>query len=74
VRERAHSRGVDSAKNLICASRMFLRYLAIEGKCRAGLDQAIPALAGWRLAALPRSLSVISHEHDPTLRSVFSRP
>jgi integrase len=41
---------------------MFLRYLAIEGKCRAGLDQAIPALAGWRLAALPRSLSTTEVE------------
>jgi len=57
VRERAQSRGVGSAKSLISALRMFLRYLAIEGKCRPGLDQAMPALAGWRLAALPRSLS-----------------
>jgi integrase len=59
VRERAESRGVGSAKSLISALRMFLRYLAIEGKCRAGLDQAIPALAGWRLAALPRSLDTV---------------
>jgi integrase len=62
VRERAQSHGVGSAKSLISALRMFLRYLAIEGKCRAGLDQAIPALAGWRLAALPRSLSTTEVE------------
>jgi integrase len=37
---------------------MFLRYLATEGKCRPGLDTAIPAIAGWRLASLPRCLSV----------------
>ncbi len=26
---------------------MFLRYLASPGKCRAGLDAAIPTIAGW---------------------------
>jgi integrase len=36
---------------------MFLRYLASQGKCRAGLDAAIPTIAGWRLASLPRCLS-----------------
>jgi integrase len=36
---------------------MFLRYLVSQGKCRAGLDTAIPTIAGWRLASLPRCLS-----------------
>jgi integrase len=36
---------------------MFLRYLASQGECRAGLDAAIPAIAGWRLSSLPRPLS-----------------
>jgi integrase len=35
---------------------MFLRYLAIEGKCVAGLDEAVPSVANWRLSSLPRYL------------------
>jgi len=56
VLERARCRGVGSAKSLISALRMFLRHLAIEGSCTAGLHLAIPAVAGWRLATLPASL------------------
>ena len=36
--------------------RMFLRHLIAEGKCRTGLDDAVPSLAMWRLSALPRYL------------------
>jgi site-specific recombinase XerD len=35
---------------------MFLRFLITEGKCSAGLDAAIPAVAHWRLSSLPRYL------------------
>jgi site-specific recombinase XerD len=35
---------------------MFLRFLIAEGRCAPGLDAAIPVLAHWRLAALPRYL------------------
>jgi integrase/recombinase XerD len=38
------------------AVRMFVRFLIAEGQCNAGLDAAVPRLAHWRLAALPRSL------------------
>ena len=34
------------------------RYLATQEKCSPGLDAAVPAIAGWRLASLPRCLSV----------------
>lgn len=54
---RARCLGQGATGALIKASRAFLRYLAIEGKCRAGLDRAIPSVAGWRLSSLPRSLS-----------------
>jgi site-specific recombinase XerC len=42
-----------------CAAvvRMFVRFLIAEGQCTVGLDAAIPRMAQWRLAALPRSLS-----------------
>src|SRR5260370_13061800 len=35
----------------------FLRYLAIEGRCQAGLDSVVPAYAHWRLADMPRYLT-----------------
>jgi len=44
------------AKRCITALRMFLRFLIAEGQCAADLEAAIPALAHWRLSALPRYL------------------
>jgi site-specific recombinase XerD len=35
---------------------MFLRFLIADGHCAVGLDAAIPPVAHWRLAALPRFL------------------
>ncbi len=55
---RSRRRGVGGTKAILSAVRMFLRYLATQGKCPPGLDAAIPAIAGWRLASLPRCLSV----------------
>ncbi len=49
--------GPGATKNLIAGVRAFLRYLASEGKCCEGLDQAVPAVARWRLAPLPHALS-----------------
>ena len=46
-----------SAQALAASLRAFLRYLIVQGLCRPGLDQAVPALAGWRLAGLPQCLS-----------------
>jgi site-specific recombinase XerD len=54
--------GKASAQNLVTSVRMFLRYLATHGKCKAGLDQAVPTLAGWRLATLPRCLTAAEVE------------
>ena len=34
----------------------FLRFLIADGRCAAGLDAAIPALAHWRLSTLPQYL------------------
>lgn len=55
--DRVRSCGPGTANTLVSALRSFLRYLAVQGKCQAGLDRAIPAVPGWKLAALPRSLS-----------------
>ncbi|HEY5959720.1 MAG TPA: tyrosine-type recombinase/integrase [Polyangiaceae bacterium] len=55
---RARRRGAGGTRAILSAIRMFLRYLATQGKCAAGLDAAVPAIAGWRLASLPHCLSV----------------
>jgi integrase/recombinase XerD len=44
------------SKNLATALRMFLRFLIARGDCATGLDFAIPTVARWRLAALPKYL------------------
>jgi site-specific recombinase XerD len=43
-------------KKLFTAVRMFLRYLTVEGKCPAGLNYALPSLAGWSQQGVPRYL------------------
>jgi site-specific recombinase XerD len=56
VLERAQQQGPGATMSLVSGLRMYMRYLASQGKCHPGLDQAIPAVASWRLASLPRSL------------------
>lgn len=55
--DRAKEIGPGAAKSLVSALRMFLRFLSNQGMCQSGLECAIPALAGWRQAALPTCLS-----------------
>lgn len=38
------------------ALRVYLRFLAFQGRCRADLEAAVPTLPQWRLSALPRYL------------------
>src|SRR5213594_759013 len=56
VLSQSRSSGWATAKRCTTALRMFLRFLIAEGRCRAGLLGAIPALAHWRLSSLPRYL------------------
>jgi site-specific recombinase XerD len=49
--------GMATAEQVITATRMFLRCLAAEGHCRPGLDGALPHVASWRLASLPKHVS-----------------
>lgn len=44
------------ARRVASSSRMFLRFLSAHGRCDPALVDAIPAVAGWRLAQLPRYL------------------
>jgi integrase/recombinase XerD len=43
-------------KNALSALRAFVRFLVATGRCRPGIEDAIPALAQWRLSSLPRYL------------------
>jgi site-specific recombinase XerD len=49
-------RSVGSAKRVTTALRSLLGYAHIEGLTPAPLRDVVPAVAGWRLAGLPRSL------------------
>ena len=49
--------GWASAKKRTTALRMFVRFLIAEGRCTSGLENAVPTLAHWRLASLPRYFS-----------------
>jgi site-specific recombinase XerD len=55
--DRAGRCGASTVEKQVTAVRAFLRYLIAQGDCRADLDQAVPTLAHWRLAALPRCLT-----------------
>lgn len=63
--------GRSKAKQVVTALRAFVRYLTAQGLCPVGLDEAIPTIAGWKLAALPRYLPAADVERvlaccDPT--------
>jgi len=55
--DRSRQCGANTVEKLITSTRAFLRYLSFRGECRVDLDQAVPAVAHWRLARLPRCLS-----------------
>jgi site-specific recombinase XerD len=54
---RASKCGLGTSEKMTTSLRAFLRYLAVAGHCRSGLDSAVPAYAHWQLAEMPRYLS-----------------
>jgi len=54
--QQASMLGHDAARRLVSSCRMFLRYLSSRQLCSAALTEAVPAVAGWRLASMPRYL------------------
>jgi site-specific recombinase XerD len=56
VLEKSRTSGWSTVRNCTTALRMFLRFLIVDGRCASGLEAAIPFLAHWRLAALPKYL------------------
>src|SRR6516165_1328138 len=58
-----------SAKAMATSLRALLRFLHVAGHTPVGLAAAVPAVAGWRLAALPRGLdaAVVARLLDPVI-------
>ena len=46
-----------SLRMVLAAIRMFLRYLAVEGRCRPGLEHALTSVANWSQQSLPQGLT-----------------
>ena len=57
IAERYRHYGRHSIRMVQAAVRMFLRYLAVEGRCRPGLVQALTSAAAWSQHALPQGLT-----------------
>jgi integrase/recombinase XerD len=53
---RERRRGVAWSRTLTSGLRSLLRYLHLSGRVPVGLAPAVPSVAGWRLASLPRAL------------------
>ncbi|HUD57569.1 MAG TPA: tyrosine-type recombinase/integrase [Terracidiphilus sp.] len=56
VLDQAYPHGTYRATSIVVAVRSFIRFLAATGRCRAGLEQAIPGFASWKLSSVPRFL------------------
>lgn len=56
ILSQAKGRSRPAVKEVVSITRVFLRYLIAQGKCRTGMDDAVPTFAMWRLSALPRYL------------------
>jgi len=57
VLAQSQRREFSRAKHAVTAVRMLLRHLVVAGRCAPELVDAVPAVAHWRLEALPRYLS-----------------
>jgi integrase/recombinase XerD len=57
ILDQSKGHGVSSAKTVVTTVRAFLRFLIAVGHCSPKLAYAIPTIACWRFASLPRYLS-----------------
>lgn len=70
VLRQAHAMGPGRAKLLVTALRSFLRFLHLRGETATDLAAAVPRVAGWRLATLPKFIPAedvhrLLHSCDP---------
>ena len=63
----AENNGISMVKTRVKATRMFLRYLIATERCQPSLEAAIPTIAQWPLATLPRYLP-----HEDVERVILS--
>jgi site-specific recombinase XerD len=63
----ARQHSAEQAKNSVSALRRFVRFLSVHGYCTPDIVHAIPSVARWRLAALPKYLP--GTEVDRLIRS-----
>jgi site-specific recombinase XerD len=56
ILSRTKGKSRSTVKEVVTVTRMFLRYLIANGRCRIGMDDAVPTFAMWRLSTLPRYL------------------
>ena len=61
--ERAKRYKVGRLKTYAVAIRGFLRFLVATGQCPVGREYALPAVANWQLASVPRYLVAEDVEH-----------
>ena len=54
--ERAKRHKIPRLKTYAVAIRSFLRFLVATGQCPAGREYALPPIANWQLASVPRYL------------------
>ena len=66
VAKRYRHYGRNSIRVVVAAARMFLRYLAVQGRCRPGLEHALTSPANWSQQSLPQGLA--SEEVERILR------
>lgn len=57
IAKRYRHYGHNSIRMVLAAVRMFLRYLAVEGRCRPGLEHALTSPAIWSQQSLPQGLT-----------------
>jgi integrase/recombinase XerD len=62
VLRRARRSGTDRGRAVVTALRMFLRFSCATGRCLPALIEAVPTIASWRLAKLPRYISAVDVE------------
>ena len=56
VRQECRGRSTGSARYVVTGLRAFLRFCHLSGRTSRPLVDAVPKIASWRLAALPRAL------------------
>ncbi len=57
VLELASEHGSAKAQTTVTAVRSFLRFAAATGRCSADLVHAVPTIAAWKLASMPRHIN-----------------